>query len=96
MHECVYIFSLYIYTHIYIYMLICPGNAVALAMTELSLTLRFLMPGPQGCEKLHSPIGLFEFCARTIFVALRWLQNQIYYIFKQEGGAYQKTDEAQL
>jgi len=34
------------------------------------------MPGPQGCEKLHRPIGLVTFCARMIFLAVMWLEKQ--------------------
>ena len=36
------------------------------------------MPGPQGCEKLHSPIGLLKLRARTIFLVVRWLENRKY------------------
>ena len=36
------------------------------------------MPGPQGCENLYSPIGLLTFRARTIFLAVRWLENRTY------------------
>ena len=34
------------------------------------------LPGPQGCEKLHSPFGLSTFQVRTTFSAVRLLENQ--------------------
>ena len=36
------------------------------------------MPRPQGCEKLHSPLGLVIFCAHITFLAVRFLENQTY------------------
>ncbi len=36
------------------------------------------MPGAEGCEKLHSPIGLLTFRAHTIFLTVRWLENHKY------------------
>ena len=36
------------------------------------------VPRPQGCEKLHIPIGLLTFCARSTFLAVRWLEHEQY------------------
>ena len=50
-------------------------------MQILSLSLSLStppVPGPQGCEKLHSPIELLTFCARMIFLAVRWLEKHKY------------------
>ncbi len=45
------------------------------------------MPGPQGCEKLYSPLGLVRHRARITFLAVRWLEKQTY-LFKRDGGAF--------
>ena len=36
------------------------------------------MRGLRRCEKLHSPIGRLQFSARTMFLDMRWLENQTY------------------
>ena len=73
----------------------CPPLSLTLFATAsrgrlspLSLSLSLStppMPGPQGCEKLVGPTGLLKFCTRAAFLALRWLQNQIY---SNETGAH--------
>ena len=52
------------------------------------------MASPQGSEKLYGPIGFLKLCTRVIFLAVRWLENQMY--LNETVAHTPKAEETQL